>query len=227
MLTYRDNKFDNIERYGCPRVNRYLYAIPSSPAECNPIIKCILSKQIPTRYANYIRNAINEPANGLIGVLENNEYAMVFINDGGLDTCALQLSFSLQDRALIRHFCSTCTQEQLEILIKVCRKIAFDRQRAKLIKNEDTEYIVYSQYPNPDWHPTKFIRYVDQTAASKVVNNQSLRLILDCFSRGISYETLSSIFPLDYMAIFQARSLSEFEAAQLAALESGWERLSV
>lgn len=222
MLTYGSEKYLNVQRYGYSRMSRYL-SQPHVEAECNPIIKSILGKQIPTRYAKYIRSSFDERASGIIGVLENDEYAMVFINDEGLDVCALQITFNLQDRALIRHFCSSCTDDQMDLLIKVCRKITFDRQRAKLLKNEDTEFVIYSQYPNDDWYPNKPIRYVDHKSASKVVDNQSFRLIVDCFSRGISYKTVSEIYPLDYPALFMARPLTDFEAAQIIALDSNYQ----
>lgn len=222
------------ERYGGSRISRYGNMVKKMEVEASmpTLLKQFFDHFVRGKDCNdsvrkYIINAANETRNsddylkGVIGIY-NDQYIVAFLNAEGLDTSAIKITYNDKDKKLFRSFMSGCSQTAMNAFYALCLKLIREKQRVRLIKQQETRGVIYSTYPEEDiiLHDG-FITYTNEAYAKQRCNPEALEIITNAFERGVTYEEISDILPKDIEARFMNRELDEFEKAQLNALEHG------
>ena len=222
------------ERYGGSRISRYGNMVKKMEVEASmpTLLKqffdhFVRGKDCSDSVRKYIINAANETRNsddylkGVIGIY-NDQYIVAFLNAEGLDTSAIKITYNDKDKKLFESFMSGCSQTAMSAFYALCLKLIREKQRVRLIKQQETRGVIYSTYPEEDIILYDgFITYTNEAYAKPRCNPEALEIISNAFERGVTYEEISEILPKDIEARFMNRELNEFEKAQLNALEHG------
>lgn len=221
------------ERYGGSRVSRYgnqNIKLMEVEASMPKLLKQFFNHFVKGRDCDesirkYIIDAANETKDsndflkGAIGIYKD-QYVVVFLNVEGLDTSALKITYNEKDKKLFRAFISGCSNTAMSAFYALCLKMMKEKQRVRLIKQEETRGVIYSTYPEEDKVLQEgFIIYTNEAFAKQRCNSEALEIISNAFERGVTYEEISEILPKDIEARFINRELDDFEKAQLNALE--------
>ena len=175
--------------------------------------------------ANFINESIEKAKtlgyeDGMIAMYKE-DYIIVFLNIDGLDHCALRLTYNADERKLLNEFYMSSTAETRLILSVVCLNLLREKQRINLINGKPTYGIIYSNYPGKDESIDTFVRYINLTQASKIANSSSIYAVNAALERGCSEEEILSVLPLGAENKFFNVQWTDYELAQINALEPG------
>lgn len=222
------------ERYFGSRISRYANQNVKMEVEASmpTLLKqffdhFVRNKDCSESVRKYIIDAATETKKsddflkGAIGIY-NNQYVVAFLNAEGLDTSAMKITYNERDKKLFRSFMSGGSSTAINAFYALCLRMMREKQRVRLIKQQETRGVIYSTYPEEDiiLHDG-FITYTNEAYAKQRCNPEALEVVSNAFERGVTYEEISDILPKDIEARFMNRELNEFEKAQLNALEHG------
>lgn len=222
------------ERYYGSRISRYANQNVKMEVEASmpTLLKqffdhFVRGKDCTESIREYIIDAAIETKNsddylkGAIGIY-NNQYVVAFLNAEGLDTSAMKITYNERDKKLFRSFMSGGSSTAINAFYALCLRMMREKQKVRLIKEQETRGVIYSTYPEEDIILSEgFITYTNEAFAKQRCNPEALEIISNAFERGVTYEEISEVLPKDIEARFMNRELDEFEKAQLNALEHG------
>lgn len=149
------------------------------------------------------------------------EYIIVFLGVKGLDHCALKLTHNAEERKLLNEFYISSTSESRMVLSIMCLNILREKQRIALMNAEPTYGIVYSNYPEKDEPIDTFVRYINISQAGNTANLNSIYAVNAALERGCTEEEVLSILPKGVENKFFNVCWTDYELAQMNALQPG------
>lgn len=234
MLTGIVNKDEReyasiFQRYGRTRKERYLEK-PTHEATMVGVIKELLTFGVKSTMPSeatvkFINESIEKGKtlgykDGMIAMYKG-EYVIVFLKVKGLDHCALKLTHNAEERKLLNEFYMSSTAQTRLLLSVMCLNILREKQRVNLLNGKPTYGIVYSNYPEKDEVIDTFVRYINVTQASQIANVNSIYAVNAALERGCTEEEILSIIPKGIENKFFNVQWTDYEIAQINALEPG------
>lgn len=234
MLTGIQNKEEKyyssiFPRYGRSRKERYLER-PISEATMVGVLKELLDYGVkgimPSTSTNkFINESIKKAKSlgykdGLLAMYKG-EYIIVFLKVKGLDHCALKLTHNNEERKLLNEFYMSSTAETRLVFSVMCLNILREKQRINLLNNKPTYGIIYSNYPEKDENIDTFVRYINISQAGKTADINSIQAVNAAIERGCTEDEILSILPRGTENKFFNVVWTDYELAQMNALEPG------
>ena len=225
-----EKEYANIfQRYGRSRKERYLDK-PNCEATMVGVLRELLNFGVKATTPSeatikFINESIEKSRNlgykdGMIAMYKG-DYIIVFLKVKGLDHCALKLTHNAEERKLLNEFYMSSTAETRLILSVMCLNLLREKQRINMLNSKPTYGIVYSNYPEKDEPIDTFVRYINVSQASQIANINSIYAVNAALERGCSEEEILSILPRGTENKFFNVQWTDYELAQMNALEPG------